>query len=106
MLEFLAGVVVGAGAWYLLVTWVIRRLIAQALSEDAAQSTASSIIRARVEQHDGMFYFYNNESNEFLMQGRSLPELVERLEARRSGITVQVVAGDEDTIANLKTLAK
>jgi len=106
MLEFLAGVVVGAGTLYLFAAWILRRLISQALVEDAAQSKASPIIRARVEQHDGMFYFYNNESNEFLVQGRTLPELIERLEVRQSGVTVQVVDGDEDTIANLKTLAK
>ena len=106
LLEFLAGFVVGAVTFYLFASWFLRRLISRALAEDAQQSIALSVIRARVEQHDGMFYFYNNESNEFLVQGRSLSELIERLEVRQSGVTVQVVDGDKDTIANLKDLTK
>jgi hypothetical protein len=106
LLEFFAGVVVGLVVFYLLATWFLRRLISQALAEDAAQSTASSVIRARVEQHDGMFYFYNNKSGEFLVQGSNLQELLEHLELRRPGTTVQVVDGDKETIAHLKSLAK
>jgi hypothetical protein len=106
MLEFFAGVVVGAAAVYLLAVWTIRRLISQALAEDAQHLVDNLVIRARVEQHDGIFYFYNNDSNEFLIQGSDMTELIDRLEARRAGTTVHVVAGDESTIANLKALAK
>ena len=106
MLEFLAGFVVGATVLYLFAVWTIRRLISQALSEDAKSHPADPTIRARVEQHDGMFYFYNNDSNEFLVQGTNLSELIDHLESRRAGVTVHVVAGDESAIANLKALAK
>ena len=106
MLEFLLGFMIGAASLYLLTVWSVRRLISRALSEDAAAEQENSTIRARVEQHNGMFYFYNNDSEEFLVQGTNLVELIDNLEARRPGVTVQVVNGDESTIANLKALAK
>lgn len=106
MLEFFAGVVVGAAAVYLFAVWTIRRLLSQALAEDAQHLVDDLVIRARVEEHDGIFYFYNNDSNEFLVQGRDMTELINHLESRRAGTTVHVVAGDESTIANLKALAK
>ena len=106
MLEFLLGVVIGAGLLYLGTVWTMRRLISRALAEDAAAEQENLTIRARVEQHNGMFYFYNNDSEEFLVQGTNLVELIDNLEARRPGVTVQVVNGDESTITNLKALAK
>jgi hypothetical protein len=105
MLEFLAGVVFGASVSYLLVTWVIRQFITRALAEDVA-SDEDLVIRARVEEDKGVFYFYNNKSGEFLVQGSNLQELLEHLELRRPGTTVQVVDGDKETIAHLKSLAK
>ena len=106
MLEFLLGIVLGAGTLYLLTVWSMRRLISRALAEDAAAEQENLTICARVEQHNGMFYFYNNDSEEFLVQGTNLVELIDNLEARQPGVTVQVVNGDESTIANLKALAK
>ena len=106
MLEFLLGFMIGAAALYLLTVWSVRRLISRALTEDAAAEQENLTIRARVEQHNGMFYFYNNDSDEFLVQGSNITELIDHLEARRAGTVVHVVAGDESTIANLKALAK
>ena len=106
MLEFLLGVMVGAGLLYVLTVWTMRRLISRALAEDAAAHEEDLVIRAHVEEQDGMFYFYKEDSNEFLVQGRDIKELIEHLESRRPGVTVQVVRGDEKTITNLKAMAK
>jgi len=106
MLEFLLGVVIGAGLLYVLTVWTMRRLISRALAEDAAAHEEDLVIRAHVEEQDGMFYFYKEDSNEFLVQGRDIKELIEHLESRRPGVTVQVVRGDEKTITNLKAMAK
>ena len=106
MLEFLLGVVIGAGLLYVLTVWSIRRLISRALAEDAAAHEEDLVIRAHVEEQDGVFYFYKEDSNEFLVQGRDIKELIEHLENRRPGTTVHVVRGDEKTIANLKAMAK
>jgi hypothetical protein len=106
MLEFLLGVVIGASLLYVLTVWSIRRLISRALAEDAAAHEEDLVIRAHVEEQDGMFYFYKEDSNEFLVQGRDIKELIEHLESRRPGVTVQVVRGDEKTITNLKAMAK
>ena len=107
MLEFLLGVMVGAGALYAGTVWTIRRLIARALAEDAAAHKEEDlVIRAHVEEQDGIFYFYKEDSDEFLVQGRDITELIEHLERRRPGTTVHVVRGDEKAIANLKAMAK
>jgi hypothetical protein len=106
MLEFLLGVVIGAGLLYVLTVWTLRRWIARALAEDAAIQEEDLVIRAHVEEQDGVFYFYKEDSNEFLVQGRDIKELIEHLESRRPGTTVHVVRGDESTIATLKALAK
>ena len=106
MLEFLLGVVIGAGLLYILTVWTIRRLIARAMAEDAASYEEDLVIRAHVEEQDGIFYFYKEDSDEFLVQGRDITELIEHLESRRPGTTVHVVHGDEKAIANLKAMAK
>ena len=108
MLEFLVGVVVGAGVLYLFAAWILRRLISQAMAEDAitAAREENLIKRARVEEINGIFYFYNKDNGEFLVQGKDLQELVDHSESRWPGATVQVIDGDKETIANLKAMAK
>lgn len=108
MLEFFLGVVVGAGILYVGARWAIRHLILKAIAEDAitAAHEEKLVIRAHVEQLNGVFYFYNKDSGEFLVQGRDLDELLNHSESRWPGATVQVVDGDKETIANLKAMAK
>ena len=107
MLEFLLGVVVGAGLLYVGAVWTIRRMISQAIAEDVAEQREEDlVIRAHVEEHNGVFYFYNEKNNEFLIQGSDIKELIAHLESRRPGTTVHVVRGDEGAIAQLKAQLK
>ena len=107
MLEFLLGVVVGAGLLYVGAVWTIRRMISQAIAEDVAEQREEDlVIRAHVEEHNGVFYFYNEKNNEFLIQGSDIKELIAHLESRRPGTTVHVVRGDDATIAQLKAQLK
>ena len=108
MLEFLLGVVVGAGVLYVFAVWTIRRLLSQAMAEDAITATRKEnlIKRARVEEINGIFYFYNKDNGEFLVQGKDLQELLDHSESRWPGTTVQVVDGDKETIAQLKAMTK
>ena len=107
MLEFFMGVVVGAGLLYVGAVWTIRRMISQAIAEDAAEQCEEDlVIRACVEEHNGVFYFYNEKTEEFLIQGSNIKELIEHLESRRPGTTVHVVRGDDAAIAQLKAQLK
>ena len=108
MFEFLSGVVVGAGLLYVFAVYSIRRLISRALEEDAVTAAREEdlVIRAHVEEHNGVFYFYNEKNNEFLIQGSDIKELIAHLESRRPGTTVHVVRGDEAVIAQLKAQLK
>lgn len=60
------------------------------------------LIPCRVEQHDGVFFVYNNDTNEFMAQGSTLDELRERIKARWKDQRVSVVAGDEAVLEQLK----
>lgn len=106
MLEFLLGVMVGAGLLYVLTVWTMRRVIARAEDAVTAAQEKDLVIRAHVEEHNGVFYFYNEKNNEFLIQGCDITELIEHLESRRPGTTVHVVRGDEAAIAQLKAQLK
>jgi hypothetical protein len=108
MLEFFSGVVIGAGLFYVFAVWTVRRVIARAMAEDAVTAAQEKdlVIRAHVEEHNGVFYFYNEKNNEFLIQGGDITELIEHLESRRPGTTVHVVRGDEAAIAQLKAQLK
>ena len=111
MLEFIVGVIVGVIASAIAVKIISNMIIKKfqrALNSVVSdlEEKESLIIRARVEEDNGVFYFYNNDSNEFLVQGSNLQELLEHLESRKPGTTVQVVDGDKETIAHLKALAR
>lgn len=60
------------------------------------------LIPCRVEQHDGVFFVYNNETNEFMAQGSTLNELRERIKDRWKDQRVSVVAGDQAVLEQLK----
>ena len=112
MIEFVIGFILGIVA-----AGIIVRIMAQlaikrferaldSVLTDLKENDSSLIIRARVEEENGVFYFYNNDSNEFLVQGSNLQELLEHLESRKLGTTVHVVKGEESTIAQLKALSR
>jgi hypothetical protein len=103
MLEFLLGIIVGAGLLYSMTIWLMKHLIARAMREDSAdRELATPVIRARVEQIGNQFYIYNIDKNEFLVQGRDMKELVDNLELRKPGAVIGLVDGDEQAIQNLK----
>lgn len=105
---FIIGVVVTGIVVRILATWAVKRFereLGQMLY-NAEKSQESKIIRARVEEDNGTFYFYNNDSGEFLAQGNNLQELLDHLEIRKPGMTCQVVNGDEKTIETLKAMAR
>lgn len=107
MLELILGFVLGILASYLFAILTLRRFVKKILASDTTVGSLDDLtIRARVEEHNGVFYFYNNDSDEFLVQGSNLQELIDHIEARKPGAVVHVVNGDESTIAQLKALAK
>ena len=100
------GIFIGATAFYLTmklaVNLLTRRIEQQLETLEEALKEHVDLIPCRVEQHNGVFFVYNNETNEFMAQGNDLSELRERIKARWKDRRVSVVAGDENVLAQLK----
>jgi len=100
------GIFIGVTAFYLTmklaVNLLARRIEQQLETLDQALKEHVDLIPCRVEQHNGVFFVYNNETNEFMAQGNDLAELRERIKTRWKDRRVSVVAGDENVLAQLK----
>lgn len=105
-MEFILGIVAGTLALWLLAVWTVHRYLNKIQQAVDARRQQDLLIRARVEQIDNQFYIYNMDKNEFLVQGRTMKELVDNLELRKPGAVIGVVDGDEQAIQNLKATAQ
>ncbi len=112
MSDFIVGGVLGMilGIWlfYLVMKMAVHITVARAskelqgLEQALEQYQDEAMIPCRVELHQGMFFVYNNDTNEFMAQGLTGVELRERIKARWSNIRVSVVAGDAVVLEQLK----
>lgn len=105
MLEFILGVVVGTMALWLFTVWTVRRYLSRIQQAVDLRTQQDLIIQARVEQIGNEFYIYDMYKDQFLVQGRTMKELVDNLELTKPGTVVGVVDGDQQAIQNLKATA-
>jgi len=100
------GIFVGAFLFYLAVKLAVniltRRIEQELETLEEVLKEHVDLIPCRVEQHQGVFFVYNNDTNEFMAQGSTLAELRERIKARWKDQRVSVVAGDEAVLEQLK----
>lgn len=100
------GAVIGVVGFYfamkLAINILMRRLARDVETLEEALKEQINLIPCRVEQHDGVFFVYNNDTNEFMAQGSTLAELRERIKARWKDQRVSVVAGDDAVLEQLK----
>lgn len=104
MMEFFIGVLAGVILFYIGLRIAARMLLnhlARRL-EEIHEVTKDEPIDARLEEHNGVFYVYSVENNEFLGQGNSIAELKEHFRARMTQYRINIAEGDEDVIARLK----
>lgn len=107
MTELFVGMIVGM-CLALVVVYIYLRMVmlraAQNLDDlmQVIENLKESIIHARVEEADGVFYVYNTEDQSFMAQGRTVTELRERIEQRWSDAQVLITEGDKDAIERLK----
>ena len=106
VLWVVVGIFIGVTAFYLTLKLAVniltRRIERELETLEEALKEHVDLIPCRVEQHQGMFFVYNNNTNEFMAQGSTLTELRERIKARWKDHRVSVVAGDEDVLEQLK----
>lgn len=65
-----------------------------------------SIIHARVEEADGVFYVYNTADQSFMAQGTTIAELRERIEQRWADAQVMITQGERAVLDRLKATDK
>ena len=106
VLWVVVGIFIGVTAFYLTLKLAVnvltRRIERELETLEEALKEHVDLIPCRIEQHQGMFFVYNNNTNEFMAQGSTLTELRERIKARWKDQRVSVVAGDEDVLEQLK----
>jgi len=107
MTELFVGMIFGM-CLALAVVYVYLRMVmlraAQNLDDliQVIERLKQSIIHARVEEEDGVFYVYNTEDQSFMAQGRTVAELRERIEQRWRDTQVLITEGDKEVIQRLR----
>ena len=101
-MDFLFGIAVGIAIVFLsfwVATIRLRRNLAAVL-EKANQDFNEVKITARVEEHAGVFYLYNAATNEFLAQGSTASELIDRL--GKPNLNIVVNQGEPEVLSKLQ----
>ena len=107
MTELFVGMIFGM-CLALVVVYLYLRMVmlraAQNLDDlmQVIERLKESIIHARVEEQDGVFYVYNTADQSFMAQGTTIAELRERIDQRWQDSQVLITEGDKDVIERLK----
>lgn len=112
MSDFIVGILVGVPAGMFLMYFLLKIILDMAikkLTQDIGdldqvieKFREDRAIDCRVESHNGVFFVYNNDTNEFMAQGSTLVELRERIKSRWANVRVSVVAGEQAVLEQLK----
>jgi frataxin-like iron-binding protein CyaY len=83
-LVFAVGFLVG---WNEREKWASRRVDAllNMFNEEVERQAEESRIDIKIEKHEGGFYVFNKDTNEFMAQGQTRKQLEDALAARFSG---------------------
>ena len=109
MLEFVLGLSAGFVISAIWAWWIIRRarqefdrwLSATVTELEQEQEKEQQPIPVRVEQHGEQFYLYHTDTGQFIVQGRSIKEMLERMQ--HSDQVFNVVDGDPAVVAQLRS---
>lgn len=106
--DFFSGFVVGVAVLWLVqlsIAAIFRRQISKEIDQLEAliqEKNQSRYVYARVEKVDDYFYIYDNNNDEFLVQGRSFDEMDKLLRQRWPDRVILLSAGDKNVIEELK----
>lgn len=107
-MDFLLGTVFGIFITYIILRLVFRLIVSrvETIIEDTFTSMQgevldSNLVKARVEDINGVFYLYNNETDVFIAQGKSIQEIQKQITAMGNTDKIVVAHGNEDTLKKL-----
>lgn len=106
LLGLFCGVVLVYVALKLVIWWATKKIREASSSidklvEKVKTEINESIITARVEEINGVFYVYSDK-NEFLAQGTTLTELRERISSRKPDTNVIIKTDNKELAEKLK----
>jgi hypothetical protein len=64
------------------------------INDDSAAQPGKSVIRIRLEQHQGIIFAYREDDSTFLGQGNTREDLVASIMHRIRGCTIEIVNGE------------
>jgi hypothetical protein len=110
MIEFALGFLVGVVAIYIVLK-VLANILFKRLEKELAEldhelKVLDTVVTARVEEENGVFYIYGVNDNLFLAQGRTIDEIKQVVESRDATKKVMVTEGDPAVIDRLKATAQ
>jgi hypothetical protein len=77
---------------------VVKKSVKEA---ELAEENETNYVGLRVEVDNNMYYCYNNETNQFLCQGRNLEEIRDSFRARFPGVNAYLSEGEESVLTTL-----
>lgn len=107
MTELIVGMIFGMCLALVVVYFYFRMVMVRAAQNiddliQVIERLKESIIHARVEEQDGVFYVYNTADDAFMAQGTTIAELRERIEQRWADVQVMITQGDQAVLDRLK----
>lgn len=110
MTELIVGMILGMCLALVVIYLYLRMVMARAAQNlddllQVIERLKESIIHARVEEQDGVFYVYNTEDQSFMAQGTTIAELRERIDQRWADAQVMITEGDQAVLDRLKSTA-
>lgn len=106
-MDFLLGLAVGVAVSYLitrLIVWMTLRQIeregieVEQLIQSMKQKVQERIVQARLEEHQGMFYLYRVDNDEFIAQGRTHDEIQRITDQRLPDLPVYVTEAEDSVL--------
>lgn len=98
-MDFILGVIAGILIIFLILKMFVNSLLR---SVEANVQSVSTEVVCKLEEINGVFYLYDNSSNTFLAQGKTLTDIKDFLEIRKLPYKhIRVEHGDSDAIKKL-----
>jgi len=101
--DFLLGSLFGIIVCIWLAYIVLGRLADMLINANRQKTLQGSelIIKARIEEVGGIFYVWNTDNNQFVVQGRSVKEMQDKLSNKQ--LEIRITDGDDAVIQRFKS---
>lgn len=90
------GFLTGCSVCWLMARWIHQRLEREWAAQEAAlEKSRVQGLRARLEKYQDQFIVYEHDTSQFIAQGRSARDIMDKLPA---DLTLTIVSGDLEVV--------